>query len=838
MKKYLLFFIFIISSFYIKSSHSAAADLSYTRTATGDYEFVLKFYRDCKGQGAPYENCDGTPSGFPAPILSFVSSCSTFNISLTDHSCKDVSEICDTLLDSNFCNLPVNGSQPGVEEHIYKATVTLAACPDWLISWNYCCRNGAILNLQTPGCYSLYNTVTLDNSTRFNNAVEIQNLPILYTCVGTPVNYSFSAIDADGDNLSFSLVDTRGSRVGAVCVPPTSTTVTNIPWVAPSTSSNPFPVAWGFSFNSTNGDMSFTPTSVGQYVVGIEIVERDPISNAVVAISRKDIQFIILNCPTQSFIPYTSGVNFSPTNFTYYACPSQPFCFDVLGTSNVPTSPLTFTYNALSPGMGAATFVTTGTNQDSTFGQFCWNSFIPPSGTFQFTIIAKAQTCPIKTINTYTYTIVFDDTINPTILCRDTTVYLNNQGYVALDTSILMPPGSIFDNCSLANVWYSIDTLRCPDLGVNPIWVYASDGVGNVDSCLSNITVVDTVNPIVSCMDTTVYLNNLGIYTINGSYLDAGSTDNCSATLSVSQSTFNCNDTGINLVWLYATDPSGNVDSCSANVRVIDTVGPVALCKDTTVYLDATGSFTIDSSYINAGSSDACGIVTLSQSTFTCADIGPNSVTMTVTDPSNNTAQCTAIVTVLDTSKANLNCPSDTSIDLLGTCDYTVPDYTDSIIANDNCDSGVLIITQTPAPGTIIDVTNGGQFSQNQRITVFVSDSSGNTDSCSWLLSITCDGEFEIPQFYSPNNDGINDTWHIKGIENYPQSNVKIFNRFGNMVYEMQGYDNSWDGHVNVGEGLTILKSSREKLPDGTYFYLVDVGEDFEPAVGFVHIRR
>lgn len=809
MKKLLLLFLLIISFYQLKASHTAAVDLSYVRLSNGDYQFILKLYRDCAGIPAPS----------PATVnLSYTSSCGSGTLNLPDYSWSEVSQICDTLINNTFCQ---GGTQaPGIEEHIYKGTITLAPCADWRFEYTLCCRNSAIDNLQSPSGYNIFTFAELNNSVRFNHSVDFKNRPIFYACNGVPVNYSFAAVDSNNDNVTYTLVNPRSSGG------------TSIPFVVPYNAATPF--GWGFSFNSSTGTVSFTPTTSGQVVMSVIAEERDPGTNQLVGRTQKDIQFVVINCPPQNYTPYTSGVNWSPTNFTYNACPSQPFCFDILGTSGVPTSPLTFTFF---PGFGTGGGLTTTTNLDSTFGQYCWTTGLPPAGTYTFNIDAAAQTCPIKTINSFTYTINFIDNIDPTINCSGTdTLYLNNLGWAVPDTTLLNITAS--DNCGLDTVWFSTDTLRCTDLGFNTFKAYVRDNQGNMDSCSFNLIVLDTIVPSVLCTDTTIYLNNLGVYYINGTYIDGGSTDNCTPLLAVSQSIFNCNHVGVNQVTLYVTDQSGNVDSCTANVTVFDTLGPVAICLDTTVYLNDSGFVIIDSTFVNGGSFDACGIFTLSQSLFTCADIGVNLVTVTVTDPSSNFTQCIAQVTVLDTNKAVFYCPNDTSIDLGPICDFTVPNYYDSLSFDDNCDSGVLILSQNPAPGTVIDISNNGAFAQSLRVTVYATDSSGNSDSCSFLIDLTCTGELEIPQFYSPNGDGQNDLWEIRGIQNFPENNTKIFNRLGTLVYEAEGYNNTWGGEINRGQGLTLLKSSEALLPSGTYFYIVDLKNDRDPYVGYVHIRK
>ncbi|WP_339794208.1 gliding motility-associated C-terminal domain-containing protein, partial [uncultured Imperialibacter sp.] len=93
----------------------------------------------------------------------------------------------------------------------------------------------------------------------------------------------------------------------------------------------------------------------------------------------------------------------------------------------------------------------------------------------------------------------------------------------------------------------------------------------------------------------------------------------------------------------------------------------------------------------------------------------------------------------------------------------------------------------------------------------------------------------EIPKGFSPNGDGINDAFIIEGIENYPNNTVQIFNRWGNAVFEVKGYDNRskvWASESNIG-----LILGANKVPDGTYFYLVDLGDGSKPYSGFVVIN-
>ena len=75
--------------------------------------------------------------------------------------------------------------------------------------------------------------------------------------------------------------------------------------------------------------------------------------------------------------------------------------------------------------------------------------------------------------------------------------------------------------------------------------------------------------------------------------------------------------------------------------------------------------------------------------------------------------------------------------------------------------------------------------------------------------------EFNVYNSFSPNGDNYNDTWVIDGIGSYPNCNIKIFNRNGNLIFNSDGYQTPWDG-----------KYKNDNVPDATYYYIIDLYGD------------
>lgn len=104
------------------------------------------------------------------------------------------------------------------------------------------------------------------------------------------------------------------------------------------------------------------------------------------------------------------------------------------------------------------------------------------------------------------------------------------------------------------------------------------------------------------------------------------------------------------------------------------------------------------------------------------------------------------------------------------------------------------------------------------------------TSSCGVVsdeVNIQVYPKIEIPNSFSPNGDGKNDTWNIPALQAFPSHRINIRNRAGQLVYTGKGDYKAWDGKFNG-----------KNVPAGTYYYSIYLNEDFDTQSGWVFVLR
>jgi len=161
--------------------------------------------------------------------------------------------------------------------------------------------------------------------------------------------------------------------------------------------------------------------------------------------------------------------------------------------------------------------------------------------------------------------------------------------------------------------------------------------------------------------------------------------------------------------------------------------------------------------------------------------------------------------------------------------------YTDTLATLDGCDSIIILSLFVTAPSVNYDVAEicqGEVFvfaNQNLEVSGIYSDTVQTASGCDSLLILelsVVDCEFQISNILTPNDDGQNDTWKVSDPNKIAGCNVKIYNRWGEKVFETNDYNNQWAGTKN-----------NEQLPDGVYFYSIKCSET-EEYTGEINLLR
>ncbi|XP_070549855.1 hyalin-like [Ptychodera flava] len=311
-------------------------------------------------------------------------------------------------------------------------------------------------------------------------------------------------------------------------------------------------------------------------------------------------------------------------------------------------------------------------------------------------------------------------------------------------------------------------------IGENEVTCSATDAAGNVGTCNFNVTVQDTMDPVVTCpANMTVeydYGNTSAVVVFSGESV----TDNSGETLSVtcdppSNSTF---FDGENVVTCSATDSEGNTGSCNFIITVEDTTEPVLSCPSNIIitnnYVNAStvvvfsGEFATD----NAGHELNVTCDPPSNSTFT---IGETTVTCSATDVAGNVGTCTFIVNVTDIIGPMVTCPANITVEndegnLTAVVTFSGESATDN--------SGQeLSVTCYPPSNSVFDF--GGNV-----VTCYSTDLAGNVGTCSFAVTVqdTTDPRVRCPP---------------RTFSDYDYGNTTAV-----VTYTATGTDNS--GYVNV----------------------------------------
>ena len=358
----------------------------------------------------------------------------------------------------------------------------------------------------------------------------------------------------------------------------------------------------------------------------------------------------------------------------------------------------------------------------------------------------------------------------------------------------------------------------------------------------------DNTNPVIVPPANVTMAPNFACEAIGVNLGAPVTSDNCSVA-TVSNDAPAIFPLGLTTVTWTVVDGSGNTSTATQLVNIVDNILPTINVNDLTVVINDNGSTTITFSDVDNGTTDNCGIasMTLSQYTFDCSNIGDNTVTVTVTDNNGNVATTSVLITVVTSG-------TDTDNDgLLNACD--TDDDGDGIVdtneeVGDTDGDGIPNTLDPDDDGDgISTVIEGTDDQDGDGISNYLdsdSDGDGLSDDFEWDFGGLAepgqdcdqDGLYDfldtdkcgpvIPDAFTPNGNNYNDLFVVPGIETYETRQLFVYSRYGTLVYESNLYNNDWDG--------TLLNSG-SPVPDGTYYYVFKLDNGLI-VNGYVYINR
>jgi hypothetical protein len=402
----------------------------------------------------------------------------------------------------------------------------------------------------------------------------------------------------------------------------------------------------------------------------------------------------------------------------------------------------------------------------------------------------------------------------PTIVCPvNQTIPANASCMSAIGTWL---PTSVGDNCTPAGLIMISQTPPSNTVLMGHgssvlVTLTATDQNLNNSTCSFTVTLRDQTTPIARCKNATVNLNSSGVATVPASAINNGTTDNCTFSLAVIPATFTCANIGNNTVVLRATDAGGNTSTCTAVVTIRDVSGPNALCKNPTIFLNSTGQATLSVSQVDNGSSDPCGIatMTISKTLFNCSEIGsPQPVTLNLTDVYGNASSCLSNVTVKDITAPTAIC-EDVTVELNALGRATVYGAELAGESYDNCS----VWSYSP----VAKVYNTSNIGVNN-LTITVRDWSNNAATCVSVVTVepfnfqqmedrgAPTEELDMVLYPNPAEDLVMAAFVLPLAQPFA---LRIFDLSGRMVYSRTG---------EGAEGENTLPIELEGIASGIYW--------------------
>lgn len=768
----------------VYASHLFGGEISYKNMGGLTYEIKLTFYGDCSGQS--YQNLfSSTPH---IKIYNGNNAFADITLQAVGVPGEEVTPVCPDFINSTTCK---GGNIPGVARFIFATTVTLNAySQDWLFVFNgdmgasQAGRSLSITNITPNGNNStlLSLRATLNNLTAPNNSSTYTTIPTPFFCINNAQQYNQGAIDSDGDNMQFELVEAINGSTGSA-----------VNYLGAFTYDNPLAYVPGtFNFSTGNGQLDFTPNAVQNAVVVTKVTEKR--NGVIVGTTMREMVFVVLNncnnqSPNASINPNHNGISNTAQEITL--CNAQNNLNFSIKTYDPDSGIVTVSYSGLPQG---ATVNVLNNNSKNPIVNFNWN--IPNNlnyGDYTFYLTLQDDNCPLSSKQTIAFTIHY---IQPITYIATATA---ESCVPANDGSIILNASSQYGGISYSingGAFQKNDTLKQLTKGNYTIKIIDTFG------CYLDVNteVPKSPDPVFD----SIHVKNIQCYGQTNGYIQVYSSATGASYQMMPGNIIS--NTGIfdmltqNIYTITITDNKGCTANTSAaiiepepihftNVEITETT-----CNKNNGIIKATSNFPDNTWYQLIPTTlplNTHGVFAeLSAGTYTLEIINSNlckiDTVLTVPEKPNDFK---SYITHKDLPCIGKGTEGEANINISG----GVMPYT--------------VLWSTSPPSTDFSITHltyGYYFAD-------ITDAQGCAiRDTVYIQPGTCCEEIFFPNAFTPNNDGLNDNWHFITSTGMEIVQYAIYDRWGQKIWFARDQNAVWDGTIN-GKDCTI----------GTYYFIL-----------------
>ncbi|TMI93172.1 MAG: T9SS type B sorting domain-containing protein [Bacteroidetes bacterium] len=817
----------------VRANHITGGEIFYTLTGQSggsySYSVTLKLYRDHFSTGAALD-----PAA-PIAIFDRLTGAMVWNNTIQRSRIEYLQ-----LVSPGPCIM----NPPPVYYDVghYDFNVTLPASANgYIITYQRCCRIAGINNLFTSSSVGATYIAEIPGtnplaSAPANNSAHFVGPDTVIVCQHNVFTYSFNAMDADSDSLSYSFCNAYigGTSSSPAPDPPAAPPYQSVPYASPFSADQP--MGSGVTINPKTGLVTGIAPDAGIYVMTVCVNEYR--NGLLIATQRKDLQIKVGDCSIAAANLPPLGVNCDNYTSTFTNSGDQSLIHSYFWTFGDPASGTNDTSTLANPthvftdtGKYTVTLVTNRgepcTDTGSTIEKI-YPGFFPAFSSKGICVnkssqFADATTTQFGVVNSWHWDFGDASAANDTSNIQNPTYTFTKPGTYnvrlivtcskgCIDT--IINPITIIDKPPIGLAFR--DTLICN--GDN-LQLQAS-GAGNFSwTPGTNITNANTATPLVNPPTTTKYFVNLDDNgclnkdSVNVRVVDFVTLKAYSDTTICQGDAIQLHSTGDGLHFLWT--PSANMnDATLAN--------PVATTNTTTTYqvvatighCFASDNVTVktipypvahagpDTTICYNSSAQLQGSMVASSFTWTPAgSLSSSFILNPIATPSKTTAY---VLTVTD----NLGCPKpgrDTVIvRVLPKVNAFAGNDTAVVVGQPlhfNASGGINYLWSPPTALSSVTISDPIAFYDGSidtiRYTVRVGDEQNCFDSASITVKIfKTNPQIFVPTAFTPNDDGVNDLFRPIGVGIKSIEYFRVYNRWGQLVFNTTVNEQGWDGKI------------------------------------------